>query len=348
MKKLLLLFCTLSTYFCLSQTTFTDSGSGITFNVTSTSAPYTVEVGDNKTSFTGSAVNIPASVIYSGTTYAVTSFINGAFANNTNVTSAVIPNSITAIANGAFNNCTNLSSVTIPEGVTTIGNASFQKTALISITLPSTLTSIGNNTFKQSGLTSIVFPDSVTSIGNSAFNGCASLASVTFGENISSIGASSFAGTAISSIVIPASMSSIGGYAFNGCTNLANVTAEAVAPISIPLTVFNGVTATLHVPEGSQTAYESANGWNALTVMSANGLEKTVQFNLYPNPVNDVLNVSLDNPTALKAITIYNILGKTVLHSKEAQISVSSLQAGVYILKMETLEGSATKRFIKR
>ncbi|MFV0541322.1 MAG: T9SS type A sorting domain-containing protein [Aestuariibaculum sp.] len=29
-------------------------------------------------------------------------------------------------------------------------------------------------------------------------------------------------------------------------------------------------------------------------------------------------------------------------------MSVSSLQAGVYILKMETLEGSATKRFIKR
>ena len=50
-------------------------------------------------------VEIPASVVYNGTTYSVTSIGNVAFMNCSGLTSVTIPNSITSIGNSAFGGC---------------------------------------------------------------------------------------------------------------------------------------------------------------------------------------------------------------------------------------------------
>ncbi|MEO8516788.1 MAG: M4 family metallopeptidase, partial [Flavobacterium sp.] len=72
-------------------------------------------------------------------------------------------------------------------------------------------------------------------------------------------------------------------------------------------------------------------------------------FNMYPNPVDNVLNVSLlDNRAA--SYKIYNLIGQEVkggnLNQKE--ISVSDLGSGVYIFEINDGQKTITKKFIKK
>lgn len=92
-------------------------------------------------------VVIPASVVYNGITYPVTS-----------------------IGYEAFRGCRNLTSVSIPASVTSIGERAFYNSNLSTVNIPSNLTSIGERAFCDcSYLTSITIPNSVTSIGGQAF-----------------------------------------------------------------------------------------------------------------------------------------------------------------------------------
>lgn len=71
------------------------------------------------------------------------------------------------------------------------------------------------------------------------------------------------------------------------------------------------------------------------------------EFEIYPNPINDFLNISTD--LEVKNIIVYNVLGKTIIKSTLASLNVSSLKSGIYLLKMETKQGEiAIKRFIKK
>ncbi len=133
------------------------------------------------------------------------------------------------------------SSITIPNNVIEIGNAfSFVYTYLTAVSIPNSVTKIGQLAFAScSGLTSIEIPNSVTTIDQDAFYNCSGLTSIT----------------------IPASVTSIGNWAFR-CSNLTSVTVESTLPVSIYAPTFsNRSNATLYVPVGCKTAYESAEGW---------------------------------------------------------------------------------------
>jgi len=68
------------------------------------------------------------------------------------------------------------------------------------------------------------------------------------------------------------------------------------------------------------------------------------QFKLYPNPVNDVVNVSYK--TEIDSISIYSITGQlvydNVIHTSSAQINVSHLSSGLYILEAN-VEGNKVR-----
>ena len=72
-------------------------------------------------------------------------------------------------------------------------------------------------------------------------------------------------------------------------------------------------------------------------------------FRMYPNPANNILNVSC--ASSIDAIEIYNALGQLVAKenytSNQASINVSSLSKGVYILSAKVGTESVRKQFIK-
>lgn len=72
-------------------------------------------------------------------------------------------------------------------------------------------------------------------------------------------------------------------------------------------------------------------------------------FSVYPNPVNDILNIN--SRANVNSITIYNVLGKTILESTPNKISpsidMSALPSGIYLVKVVIGENSKTIKVIK-
>ncbi len=167
--------------------------------------------------YTGNVV-IPATVTYNGTTYSVTSIVDGAFYNCSSLTNVTIPNSVTSIGGAAFRGCSDLSNATLGNSVTSIGQMAFYYCRdLTSITIPNSVISIGESAFEGCGLTRITIPNSVISIGEYAFSYCTGLTSITIPSSVTSIGDGAFYDcTGLTSVTIPSSVTSIGGDAFNG------------------------------------------------------------------------------------------------------------------------------------
>lgn len=69
-------------------------------------------------------------------------------------------------------------------------------------------------------------------------------------------------------------------------------------------------------------------------------------FNMYPNPVNDVLNLKAD--VNIDTVSIYNMLGQKVLTSSQTQIDMSALPTGSYIVKVQAGEQVASYNLVKR
>jgi len=67
---------------------------------------------------------------------------------------------------------------------------------------------------------------------------------------------------------------------------------------------------------------------------------------IYPNPVNDRLNIQTES--ALKEINIYNLFGELVRTETSASFSVIELVSGVYLINVLTADGVQQLKFIKK
>lgn len=103
----------------------------------------------------------------------------------------------------------------------------------------------------------------VIEIGTSAFFYC-DLKSVEIPNTVKTIGMTAFYNSGIESISIPQSVETINKTAFGECSSLNTVKSYMHKPLNIDSNLFGNLpsTATLYVPVGTRTAYESATGWN--------------------------------------------------------------------------------------
>lgn len=140
------------------------------------------------------------------------------------------------------------------------------------------VTSIGESAFEGStGLTSITIPSSIKSIEQGAFYGCSGLTSVRIPEGVTKIGLGAFSVCYnMVSVSIPSSVTSIESYAFDHCTSLSRIISDREQPIDIDNTVFETYDdpynvysmATLIVPDGAVSSYQSATGWGRFSNIS--------------------------------------------------------------------------------
>jgi hypothetical protein len=265
----------------------------------------------------GGAVTIPSSL--GG--YPVTSIDTIAFANYTNITSVIIPDSVTSIGISAFEGCTNLASVTIGSGLISLGNNAFRScTSLTSVIIPSSVTSIGTYVFSGcTGLAEIIvngsnltyasengvlfnkaktalvaypsgkpgaytIPSSVTSISTSAFNGCSGLTSVT----------------------IPSSVTSIGTALFSNCPELAEIIVDGANATyaSENGALFNKAkTALVAYPGGKSGAYVIPSTVTSVGVSAFNGADSLTSVSI-PNSVTSIGINAFFECTGLTSATI--------------------------------------------
>lgn len=70
---------------------------------------------------------------------------------------------------------------------------------------------------------------------------------------------------------------------------------------------------------------------------------------LYPNPVQNELNIKIKNDISIHSISIYNALGQLIFASTypSESINVSNLKTGNYFLKVFTDKGISNSKFIK-
>ena len=72
-------------------------------------------------------------------------------------------------------------------------------------------------------------------------------------------------------------------------------------------------------------------------------------FSVYPNPVQDILNIS--SKAAVDVITVYDILGKIILQAQpdviSPSINMSALQSGAYLVNVTIGNVSKTVKIIK-
>jgi hypothetical protein len=77
-----------------------------------------------------------------------------------------------------------------------------------------------------------------------------------------------------------------------------------------------------------------------------------LRFNIYPNPVADILNLDFDTQLSSPKIEILDINGRLIfsyeLNPAKQQVDVSSLPAGTYICRVLAKEGEASRRFVVR
>jgi hypothetical protein len=111
--------------------------------------------------------------------------------------------------------------------------------------------------------------------------------------------------------------------------------------------------------------YAQASGWNLNWVritpitsgaraevvnnLTDKSIESGKAFNIYPNPVQQQLNIMSSEPLDGGIIRIYDISGKIVMSARTAsnKINVSSLKTGVYTLVFTKGDKKITRQFVK-
>ncbi len=166
-----------------------------------------------------SKVNVPETI----NNMPVKSIAGNAFANQTNLTEIVVPESITEIGSYAFSGCTNLTSCSV-RGITEIPEGLFEGcSGLAKVDLYNCL-EVGERAFEGNSSLNVIGLDSAKYIGDYAFAGCTSLNNITSWTNLESIGKGAFENCpGLKTIILTDKITNISESAFANCENISSV-----------------------------------------------------------------------------------------------------------------------------
>lgn len=105
-------------------------------------------------------------------------------------------------------------------------------------------------------------------------------------------------------------------------------------------------------PPFEYTGNGSQNGvgfWQ--TALSIDGFEAQNAILMFPNPTTNMLNIKLASSVTNASISIFDMLGKTVMSqiiNTSNALDVSKLVSGLYLVKIQTNQGLHTRRFVKQ
>lgn len=232
---------------------------------------------------------------------------NWMFYKCSNLLSLVLPDNLVIIGQYAFGDCSGLSTIALPNKLITLEPFAFSGLRnLKSISIPSSVTSIGfplifwgtdsitqinveNQNPNYCSLDGVLFnkdttalltcptgrnsgytiPDGIKSIGDYAFANCYGLSSITIPNSVTSIGIETFIFCkSLTSIKLPENITTIGNDAFD-LYFLVELNCQMKNPpiITIQYNPIEKFKTMLYVPEGSYSAYHSANYWGNFTTV---------------------------------------------------------------------------------
>ncbi len=89
---------------------------------------------------------------------------------------------------------------------------------------------------------------------------------------------------------------------------------------------------------------------NNSAVLGVDLVQLDRNIRIYPNPVQNNLNIQNNSQTYIKKITLYNILGKIVLQkdNPSPKVDLEKLNFGMYLIKIDTDKGVIHKTIIKK
>ena len=88
------------------------------------------------------------------------------------------------------------------------------------------------------------------------------------------------------------------------------------------------------------------------TALNVNEIPKSIDFTIYPNPTNEIVNIQLSgNLVESPKIKIYDIIGKLVYEknnfdnfaSQNLSFRVDNLTTGIYLISVQTNDKTTTK-----
>jgi FtsP/CotA-like multicopper oxidase with cupredoxin domain len=88
----------------------------------------------------------------------------------------------------------------------------------------------------------------------------------------------------------------------------------------------------------------NANPTSSHTIIQNNNLA------IYPNPISNILNITLNDKQAIKNVEIFNTYGQKIMPQSmlNHSIDISNLSAGTYYLRVQTADNYYSQKFIKQ
>lgn len=145
------------------------------------------------------------------------------------------------------------------------------------------------------------------------------------------------------------------GSDFTIISGVPNLTAPypAWAERTQSLNAYNGQTIRIGINNRTPDAYMfMVDDFKVTAATLSTDSFTAAKLSVYPNPANNVINISNDGTLQLNSVTMMDLNGRTVKSVNlngvtESQINISDLNAGVYFMNINTNEGVATKKVVK-